>query len=826
MAVTVTDPDNLDRSQVVFNTDQKLIYVKGVGSLKESGADADFDVDNPIAGTHRLDSSSATFVTNSVAVGDILILLTGSQNAGHWSVSAVNSETQIEVQALSGDISTPVDETGGANLSYEVRAATGGTVESTGATLFSETGVTEQALYSFSKEEWKDDAVLIPIQFPFELITREQGEIGGGNENSDWDYGNDSSIELIRTGGWADRDTAGSIEREYTGVITLGTIDSDAQVYYQNSGEGSPINFVRTGQVNQPIKIRDTSVPDDFRTFLKLFVRKKGRTYAQSEISDIGVTTIETIVNRFPLAHANDPAILDDDARVDGASPYYTTVQVDNGSTAALNDNNGTSGFLIDSGQNFSTTVIVGDTVNVTTGAFAGNYFTVTSVDSAIQLTLDTSEDGPFTNEASQTYTVVTNRVRTSATDGSISDATGGPLGFLSSAGSSFLVADSRGVRAVAANDVVVITEAGSGHRGAYKVVTVDSGTSLTVDTSDREFTTQSSIDFYIGTPGMYLESKSETRTQVSGVNITFNDNNGSGLPEITRASGDFIADGYEAGDLVVTAGASNQANNGTFTVRSVVALTLTLNSTHFGTIVDEGPAAGITVDGTGHFARAGFTPTTADIFPFEWRLFGNDQGLATAFQYVQLQLRKNSDIDLSQNSNIGQVTDLLMSFVSPNGTGLNLYIDDLVSNEINNATFQDATATNRNNPFTSGVAISLNANLLNDSANNRIVVFFDDPDGTPSTGDEYGTPGAVIVNDSLGSPMNFSNQGTSPINTDFDYDGNNQGGRTPGTDADCTVVGIGLTNAQFVLATFTIKKQNNNPVSLVSALERNYSNP
>ena len=66
----------------------------------------------------------------------------------------------------------------------------------------------------------------------------------------------------------------------------------------------------------------DNTPEDDFTTFLKLFVRKKGRTYAGSQISDIGVTTIQTIVNRFPLTHATDAAITITDANLDAVNPY------------------------------------------------------------------------------------------------------------------------------------------------------------------------------------------------------------------------------------------------------------------------------------------------------------------------------------------------------------------------------------------------------------------------------------------------------------------------------------------------------------------------
>ena len=63
-------------------------------------------------------------------------------------------------------------------------------------------------------------------------------------------------------------------------------------------------------------------------------------------------------------------------------------------------------------------------------------------------------------------------------------------------------------------------------------------------------------------------------------------------------------------------------------------------------------------------------------------------------------------------------------------------------------------------------------------------------------------------------------------VTKSFNYDGNVQGGRTAGTDAAITVIGIGLATGQYVRATGTIARSVSNSVSLVAPLERNYANP
>ena len=59
-----------------------------------------------------------------------------------------------------------------------------------------------------------------------------------------------------------------------------------------------------------------------------------------------------------------------------------------------------------------------------------------------------------------------------------------------------------------------------------------------------------------------------------------------------------------------------------------------------------------------------------------------------------------------------------------------------------------------------------------------------------------------------------------------YAYDGNAQrGGGSAGTDAPVTIVAIGLSTAQYVVATGTITNTGLT-ASLVAALERNFNNP
>ena len=72
-------------------------------------------------------------------------------------------------------------------------------------------GVTGQCLYSFLKEEWKDDNALIPFEFPMVAITPEQFEFV-----EDWVPANDATRKLIRQAGWREIDDTDTVNLVFT----------------------------------------------------------------------------------------------------------------------------------------------------------------------------------------------------------------------------------------------------------------------------------------------------------------------------------------------------------------------------------------------------------------------------------------------------------------------------------------------------------------------------------------------------------------------------------------------------------------------------------
>jgi hypothetical protein len=741
-------------------------------------------------------------------------------------------------------------------------------------------GISMQAIYSFGKDEWRIDSLftdlvgnynddLIRTEFPFEAITSEQFEVGGGTAHDNWVWFNDYSRKKVRTGGWAEktRNQVGAQDlARWTGVVTLGALDIDTQVYYQQISEvTTKADFTFTGVVNESVQILDDPNQDgafgdgfDRRTYLKLFARKKGRTYAQSEIADIGVSSLQTIVNRFPLTAVVDAAITIADAQIFGTAPYAFASEP-NGTSAEIvtgTDGAKTAGLLVftSTGSTFTTNgVAVGDTLRITeVGDTDIGYYTIASVDSETAVTVvdveyrDPSGNFVFNGGWQSTSATLDFDIYTSViipadtADTGIINVTpasvpAGALGSIASTAATW-VADG-----VAAGDILVITGGVTDATdvGVYKIVdsnydanaAAPANTLLYINTTDEQWpgTLDASVTYEIRQPGMFLQFKDELTQTVAATNYNFNA--AARTITITGATWDATV---TAGTMIVIFGSANDGeNDGRYTVLtrdSTTVVTLILTDT----LVTNATDTVATVE-----VREGFKRTIGSgTFAYRWRLFGNGGSLQQCFQFIQNQLRDGNDIDYGTGTAVGNITDLLMSFASPTGTGLDLFIDDLNTGDINNATFQDHSATNRNFPFTASGSLVFNSNLEGDTDSKYWLFFTSDAAGD-NLGQNYGSQSAIIVEDADGIKIlgNISGTGTHTgaagsvdaagnisIPFTYDYDVNTQRGVASAVqDAPVTLVAIGLSNAQFVIASGTITRATGITISAVAALERNY---
>ena len=138
-------------------------------------------------------------------------------------------------------------------------------------------GVSGQCQYSFFKEEWKNDATLIPHPFPMIAITPEQFEF-----ISDWEPENNKSRLRIKNAGWREIDELDVLKKEFFGAISLGTFtEATDQAYYQQGTDTSDIaaatNFDRANAVNEPVLSYEEITPVD--------TTSPGHTFAASTIT-------------------------------------------------------------------------------------------------------------------------------------------------------------------------------------------------------------------------------------------------------------------------------------------------------------------------------------------------------------------------------------------------------------------------------------------------------------------------------------------------------------------------------------------------------------
>ena len=223
-----------------YNTGHALVYDDGAGTAPTGLTDGDVVY---VVWVSATEFSIATSYANALA-GTLIDMSTGSM-AGTAHVF----HDRILVGTFNNGASTS-EAIGGNDTSGD---GDGDILD----------GVTLQCIYSYGKEEWRVDSLstdlsgswnddLIRHEFPIEAITGEQFEIGGGTSHDDWNWFNTYSEKKVRTGGWAAKtlfSTTNDLARQ-TGIITLGSLDTDAQVYYQQtSATTNPANFTFLGAI-------------------------------------------------------------------------------------------------------------------------------------------------------------------------------------------------------------------------------------------------------------------------------------------------------------------------------------------------------------------------------------------------------------------------------------------------------------------------------------------------------------------------------------------------------------------------------------------------
>lgn len=207
--------------------------------------------------------------------------------------------------------------------------------------------------------------------------------------------------------------------------------------------------------------------------------------------------------------------------------------------------------------------------------------------------------------------------------------------------------------------------------------------------------------------------------------------------------------------------------------------------------------------------------------YPFKIIVTNTTGTLEQVYTKVQYFLRQNSNINTggTDGTKIGKIQSSLMNFVGDElQCSQSVFIDNILPADLNRVTFIDANAIGRTFPYASAGVINSNANLTSGGTGYYRMFFTT----LPGALNDYGESGAVTVNDKDGVPITGTISG-GVINFTFDYDGNVQGGRTPGTPANVTVVAGNPGKGKPVVSTGVIDRSKAISISLVAETDRAY---
>lgn len=645
-------------------------------------------------------------------------------------------------------------------------------------------GVTIKCVYSKLKELWRTDTDLVKFPFPMGPITDEQFELING---WDWDKTNTSgeasqtTLELLRTGGWSVVDTNNNVTEQYAGIITLGTfVDDTDQAYIQKANTGqftSASNIKLTNPVNQAVKILDYMA-------------------TATAGSSSGTTATITVANTL---QAGDKIFISG-ATPSGYNGTYTVV------TAS-----GTNFTIVTSGSSIGAMTVMGRIYYD-----YRSYFKIFVREQGKLYSQSSNTDIGVPQLTYQAYRFPLSNatdLKVDNSDGLINGAT--PTG-LSWAGGTATVTFASAHGFANGDSVIIAGVTPSGYNGTYTITTSGpTSTTFTYTVADPS-----------GSSTVHGTAKGPNTDSIySKINITYLRDANDALYNIR---GTVASTAYVVGDVVQ---------------EDKAAPARWYKCTAPGTPTNVSGTSKASWTGTGTFvAYEGEREIgTNNWYAFQYVVDADTDVGSTAsgdalraqvYEKVQWFLRQNTDIDASGGVGtaptvIGKTADSLLRFVGDTMiTSTGVYVDSFNTLDKNDIEFFDYSANQRLFPYVATLTLNFNDNLKND-ASAKYWVFFT----TTTGGNNFGEIDALVV-DSVtqgatqsSATMTGTIGANSSVLLDFDYDNNTQGGRSVGT-ADVTAVAIGLSTGQYVKQTGVIAKSKTNSISLVAPLERNYANP
>jgi len=168
-------------------------------------------------------------------------------------------------------------------------------------------GVKFQAIYSKAKELWDSDDDYAALPFPIELITDDSGELINGWDFEGTDAADKTTRHLVKSAGWAVRNTSGVVTARWIGIQALGdasavTNPATATKIYLGATGGATESLtggyisdtLATLPVNEPFMIYRDDNADGTPDFdysaneAVIVIREYGLTYARGTSTAIG----------------------------------------------------------------------------------------------------------------------------------------------------------------------------------------------------------------------------------------------------------------------------------------------------------------------------------------------------------------------------------------------------------------------------------------------------------------------------------------------------------------------------------------------------------
>lgn len=191
--------------------------------------------------------------------------------------------------------------------------------------LVAKDGVTLQALYSKFVDLWTTSTYQ-PFPFPMYTIDALSGQYQFGTDGqtySGWKPANDTTRQMLRDGGWSEYSAAGALNRQYVGIVSLGDVNTGAQLYYHRDAADGPTNFTFADEANEGIQVYGDASNGNFdkRSYFKAYVREYGKKYKDSVLADTGKTATGAYIVNMLLSNEDDLKIQAADGAMTGA-PY------------------------------------------------------------------------------------------------------------------------------------------------------------------------------------------------------------------------------------------------------------------------------------------------------------------------------------------------------------------------------------------------------------------------------------------------------------------------------------------------------------------------